>query len=545
MFKNLRIGVRLGINIGIGVTALLVVGLFGLRGMQEVKQRLDDIANDNLVKIELVGEARNQVRTIATSVRNVVLLSDQAAEQAEVARIHAARAKYKEMFDQLTAKTAADKGKALLERMREAQAQTAPLVDQVAQLGLANNSTAAIQALMNNVRPVQNKWLAALDDYVAYQKEQTDEDNRAAVAQYNQALTIMLLVGALAAAGLIGLGLWIVRSITGPLNIAVEVAERVADGDLTMRVNADSQDETGRLLAALGNMVQRLNSTLESVRSAADNLSSASEEVSSTSQTLSQGATQQAASVEETSATLQQAATSVKQNADNARLTTTMAQDASSQAAQGGQAVQRTVTDMQAIAERISIVDDIAYQTNMLALNAAIEAARAGEHGKGFAVVAAEVRKLAERAQIAAKEIGELAGGSVKQAELAGELLKQIVPSITKTADLVQEIHAASEEQSVGIAQINQAVAQVSTSTQQNASASEQLAAAAEEMSSQAAELQRHVAQFRLSDPQQSWQASVSQPARRVGPAAQAGGSASKPGGAKAAAASGGDFVRF
>ena len=203
--------------------------------------------------------------------------------------------------------------------------------------------------------------------------------------------------------------------------------------------------------------------------------------------------------MEETSATLEQATASIRQNADNARLTDSMAQQAAGQAREGGAAVQGTVSAMQAIAERISIIDDIAYQTNMLALNAAIEAARAGEHGKGFAVVAAEVRKLAERSQVAAKEIGDLATSTVKQAGAAGSLIAQMAPNISKTSDLVQGIAAASEEQSTGMQQINQAVAQLSAVTQQNASASEQLAATAEEMNAQAQALQESMAGFRLS----------------------------------------------
>jgi methyl-accepting chemotaxis protein len=175
-----------------------------------------------------------------------------------------------------------------------------------------------------------------------------------------------------------------------------------------------------------------------------------------------------------------------------------MAQQAAQQAREGGAAVQGTVSAMQAIAERISIIDDIAYQTNMLALNAAIEAARAGEHGKGFAVVAAEVRKLAERSQVAAKEIGDLATSTVKQADAAGALIAQMAPAISKTSDLVREITAASEEQSTGMQQINQAVAQLNAVTQQNASASEELAATAEEMNAQATALQDLIGQFKI-----------------------------------------------
>jgi methyl-accepting chemotaxis protein len=175
-----------------------------------------------------------------------------------------------------------------------------------------------------------------------------------------------------------------------------------------------------------------------------------------------------------------------------------MASKAAKEATEGGEAVKETVTAMKSIAGKIGIIDDIAYQTNLLALNAAIEAARAGEHGKGFAVVAAEVRKLAERSQVAAQEIGELAGGSVDMAERAGKLLDEMVPSINKTSDLVQEITAASEEQSAGVGQINTAMSQLNQITQQNASSSEELAATAEEMSSQAEQLQQAMSFFQL-----------------------------------------------
>ncbi|OIQ72686.1 methyl-accepting chemotaxis protein III [mine drainage metagenome] len=358
----------------------------------------------------------------------------------------------------------------------------------------------ALSVFSQQVRPAEvavKADLAVLDKgfvgHFSQATERADSAYSGAVDAAGVATLVALLLAAI-------LGTLTTRSITGPLSQAVGVAQRVADGDLTVRIEVNSRDETGQLLGALDEMVHRLTATLGSVRSAADNLSSASTQVSATSQSLSQATTEQAASVEETSATLEQATASIKQNADNARLTDTMAQQASAQARDGGKAVAQTVEAMQSIAERISIIDDIAYQTNMLALNAAIEAARAGEHGKGFAVVAGEVRKLAERSQVAAKEIGDLAMGSVKQAERAGRLLGEMVPAITKTSDLVQEINAASEEQSTGMQQINQAVGQLNSVTQQNASASEELAATAEEMNAQAQQLQETVSKFNLSD---------------------------------------------
>jgi methyl-accepting chemotaxis protein len=291
---------------------------------------------------------------------------------------------------------------------------------------------------------------------------------------------------------------FITRSISGPLKVAVQAANRLAEGDLTVTIEASSKDETGLLLQAMQSMIEKLSQVVSEVNSGSDALASASEQVSATAQSLSQASSEQAAGVEETSASIEQMTASISHNTENAKVTDGMATKAAAEAAEGGEAVRATVAAMKQIAQKISIIDDIAYQTNLLALNAAIEAARAGEHGKGFAVVAAEVRKLAERSQIAAQEIGNVAGSSVELAEKAGRLLDQMVPSIKKTSDLVQEITAASEEQASGVGQINSAVSQLSQTTQQNSSSSEELAATAEEMSGQAEQLQQTMAFFTI-----------------------------------------------
>ncbi len=290
----------------------------------------------------------------------------------------------------------------------------------------------------------------------------------------------------------------IAEVIDTSLNDVIRVVQSLARGDLTQQVEADYPGVFGTTKDSLNQTIVSLTNIVTEVRGASDNLSSAAEQVSATAQSISQSSSEQASSMEETSASIEQMSASINQNTDNAQVTDGMASKAAKEAVEGGEAVKLTVDAMKQIAKRIGIIDDIAYQTNLLALNAAIEAARAGDHGKGFAVVAAEVRKLAERSQVAAQEIGELASSSVDMAEKAGRLLDQMVPSINKTSDLVQEISAASAEQSTGVSQINIAMNQLSQVTQQNASCSEELAATAEEMSSQAEQLQLAMEFFTL-----------------------------------------------
>jgi len=280
-------------------------------------------------------------------------------------------------------------------------------------------------------------------------------------------------------------------AVVTPIQDVQRVMGAMEQGDMTQTIAKQYQGDFATLKEAINNTIAKLSETISQIITAADALSNASGQVSATAQSLSQSSSEQAASVEETTASLEQMTASVSQNTENAKVTDNMASKAAKEAGEGGEAVGKTVDAMKSIADKIGIIDDIAYQTNLLALNAAIEAARAGEHGKGFAVVAAEVRKLAERSQVAAQEIGQLAGSSVKMAEQAGSLLKEMVPTIQKTSDLVQEIASASEEQSSGVGQINNAMGQLNKATQQNASASEELAATAEELGGQAGQLQQ------------------------------------------------------
>lgn len=294
------------------------------------------------------------------------------------------------------------------------------------------------------------------------------------------------------------MGTLIARGITTPIIRGVDIAGKIAQGDLTTKIDIKQKDEVGMLAESLRVMTGKLSNIVQDIMGAADNVAAGSQELSSSSQEMSQGASEQASAAEEASSSMEQMASNIRQNADNAVETEKIALKASQDAQESGQAVGEAVTAMKQIAEKINIVEEISRQTNLLALNAAIEAARAGEHGKGFAVVAAEVRKLAERSQEAAGEITELSSSSVDVAEKAGRMLDMLVPDIRKTAELVQEISAASNEMNTGAAQINRAIQELDKVTQQNASASEEMSATSEELSGQAEHLLESISFFQV-----------------------------------------------
>ena len=303
------------------------------------------------------------------------------------------------------------------------------------------------------------------------------------------------------------------NDMTANLRVTAGVADTIANGDLTVRVQRFSDKDV--LGISLERMVEKLRQVVSEALSAADNVSAGSQELSSSSEELSQGATEQASSAEEASSSMEEMASNIKQNADNAAQTEKIARQSAADAQASGEAVGRAVEAMRTIAEKITIVQEIARQTDLLALNAAVEAARAGEHGKGFAVVASEVRKLAERSQTAAAEIATVSSQTVKAAAEAGEMLTRLVPDIQKTAGLVSEISAACREQDIGAEQINQAIQQLDKVTQQNAGASEEMSATSEELAAQAETLQSSIAYFRTEE-------NASEAPRRQAPASHA-----------------------
>lgn len=500
MFANMKVGAKLSFGFGIVILVMITISAIGIVRMGHLNDAIGTMANDRWPKTVLLNQIVDNSSQTAIALRNMMLSTSKEDRQRDKERVLQSRKAIDTAVDKLESLIALPRGKEMLAQLKELRIKYIAGQETLIRLVEEERQDEARAFLQNELRPTLHAYQEHALKFVQFQGELMDSAAKDAQAVYAEARNLTL---ALIAAGIViaaAVGFWITRNLMrqlgGEPDHAAAIARKVAEGDLTQQIELRANDNSS-LLAAMRNMVERLSLTIGQVRSAADNLSAAAEQVSATSQSLSQGAAEQAASVEEISSTLEQTTATVAQNTENARVTDGMAAKAASEAGQGGAAVKETVTAMRAIAQKIGIIDDIAYQTNLLALNAAIEAARAGEHGKGFAVVAAEVRKLAERSQVAAQEIGELAGSSVKLAEHAGQLLDAMVPSISKTSDLVQEIASASQEQSAGVTQINQAVGQLNQTTQQSASSSEELAATAEEMGAQAEQLQGLMAFFR------------------------------------------------
>ena len=476
------------------------VGIYGLANIVKVGDLMSAMYVNNLGAMENLS---NSYSRFLVYTRAVTRMPSQNPEDIKATQERMVNhwANAQASFDKYRDTKLSAQEVAILEKMDVNRERYLQLVTQLGELLLAGKKAEAGLLSDNDLRltsyELEQNYAALIED----NKRQGAEANAAGEATVAQLRMVMAGVIITAMLLAIGFGLLVTRIITrqlgGEPDYASDVVGRIAEGDLTVDIQLREGD-TSSLLAAMNTMRERLTDVIGQVASSADALAAASEQVSASSNTLAQNASSQAAGVEETSASMEEISATVAQNAENANVTDGIASQSAKDAQQGGKAVRETVEAMKSIADKISIIDEIAYQTNLLALNAAIEAGRAGEHGRGFAVVATEVRKLAERSQVAAQEIGTLATNSVATAEQAGSLLEQMVPSIAKTADLVKEISAASQEQRTGLDQINLAISELSRTTQTNAAASEELTATSEEMSSQAMQLKSAMEFFQV-----------------------------------------------
>ena len=520
-FSNMKVRNRLIAGFSVLVLLLLVVTIIGLNQMAQIQNRLTEIVNENNVESRHATTMRTTVTDRLIAVRNVMLLTDPVQMQPEVERIKVQADKYataeqslNKMFAETASATAEERAHMAEIKLMETTA--LPLLAKVAALSQQNKNAEAIDVLFKELRPAQRAWIGAISSLIDLEEKLNVDAASAAASGYATARTLMLSVAAAAILVGIAIALLITRSLVSQLGgepgHAAEVAAKIATGDLGVHVEVRPNDQSS-MLFALRQMRDNLSSIVGQVRSGTDTIATASSQIASGNLDLSSRTEEQASSLEETASSMEELTSTVKQNADNARQANALAVSASEVAVKGGAVVAQVVDTMGAIntsakkiVDIIGVIDGIAFQTNILALNAAVEAARAGEQGRGFAVVAAEVRNLAQRSAAAAKEIKTLIGDSVEKVDTgarlvdqAGHTMEEIVASVKRVTDIMSEIMAASQEQTAGIEQINQAIAQMDEVTQQNAALVEQAAAAAQSLQSQAGSLSQVVSVFQIS----------------------------------------------
>ncbi|MCZ8233884.1 MAG: methyl-accepting chemotaxis protein [Inhella sp.] len=529
-FRNIKIGMRLGLGFGALILLSLVIALLGRVELGVADDDLQLVVNDRLPKLDLVVELRDNARRVATQGRSVVLYSDEADRKAAVNDIAQVRQRNGAVMKELEAKLTSAEGRRLLAELMARREAFNASIDKVVRLGLAGSAQATEEAkteFKQVTDAAEQAYLKALDGLVAYQKRLMLEAAQETTRTTKMAGWLMLVAAAVAAALGIGIAWSLTRSIVVPIRRAVAVAESVADGDLRQSIVVNRQDETGELLAALRRMNESLVTIVGGVRGNADSVATASGQIAQGNADLSQRTEEQASNLQQTAASMEQLTATVSHNTDTARQAAQMAGSAARVAGEAGSVMSQLVGTMdeittasRKISDIIGTIDGIAFQTNILALNAAVEAARAGEQGRGFAVVAGEVRTLAQRSAEAAKEIKSLIGSSVDRVEAgnglvaqAGQTVGEVVGQVKRVADLIEEISAASSEQSKGIGQIGDAVNQLDQVTQQNAALVEESAAAAESLQHQARALAQAVAVFRLGSEGSSSASSVSAPA--------------------------------
>lgn len=513
MNKQMTVATRLMLGFGSILVLLIICVVVSLRGYNEIDNELTGITKVNTMEMLYAQKLAAGVQEQRAHYRGLIIFTkqDDGGQQLEKAyaaykkardQFDADYAKLKELFATYASEMSPDETR-LMGEIASVFPDARATADQVALLGYQDKADEAKALLVGKAAPLNAQLATAVSALAQEEVKLNDIAAKEAKQSQETARNTLFVVAAISILLTVVITVLIIRSLKtalgGEPHYVADLMREFSGGNLLIKIDLKPGD-TSSLAASISQTIEKLRAIMIDVKSSADNLSSAAIQVSATSQSLSQTSQQSAASVEQTSASIEEMSSSINQTSDNAKVTESIANKAAREAADGGETVRHTVTAMRQIADKISIIDDIAYQTNLLALNAAIEAARAGEQGKGFAVVAAEVRKLAERSQIAAQDIGEVATSSVKLAERAGELLEEMVRSSSKTADLVQEISAAASEQATGVNQVNSAIQQINAATQQNSSSSEELASTAEELSGQAENLQDLISFFRIDE---------------------------------------------
>ncbi|HEX2009402.1 MAG TPA: methyl-accepting chemotaxis protein [Roseateles sp.] len=517
--RHLRVKAKLMLGFACLAAIVLLVSGLSLQSLSRSNERFSDYLEGGGARERLAVDIRGAATRRAIAARNLVLVTqpaDREAEKALVTQAHeemqAALARLKKAMAE--AGDASERDRAMLADIDKVEALYGPVALDIVGMALAGRRDEAVAKMNAECRPLLAALLKASGDFIREEQRQSNDEVARATAGYERDRLLMVAVCSAAIAAALVMGWLLSNAVTRPLTRAVHLAEAVASGDLSSRIEVDRQDETGQLLAALKKMNESLVGMVGRVRQSADGIATASQEIANGNQDLSSRTEQQASALQQTAASMQQMTSTVQHAADSSRQARQLASSAAAVAGRGGEVVARVVSTMgeisaasRKIADIIGVIDGIAFQTNILALNAAVEAARAGEQGRGFAVVAGEVRTLAQRSAQAAREIKSLINDSASKVEAgsqlvgeAGSTMDDIVAQVGRMTDLMAEINASAVEQSSGIGQVNQAVASIDQGTQQNAALVEQSAAAAESLRQQAASLLQVIAVFKTQD---------------------------------------------
>ncbi|WP_257571978.1 MULTISPECIES: methyl-accepting chemotaxis protein [unclassified Janthinobacterium] len=515
---KMKVGTRLGLGFALVLVLLVAVTVLGIARMAQIQERLDHVINVNNVVTRLVIDMRGNVSDRITSLRILTLMTDASDMEPEMARIKTQTSTYQETQKKLEEKFAAEstaEEKTLLASIKEYEAAAMPAIAKASALWMANDAEGATRVMIKEIRPVQKKWMDALEQLATLEDKLNEQMQSDARKAFDSARLFMIILGVLAVAMGVAAALVITRGLLkqlgGEPDYTASIAGSIANGDLSIGIHTEPSD-TSSLLAEMKEMRNSLVGIVGQVRIGTETIGTASREIADGNIDLSSRTEMQASALEKTASAMEELTSTVKQNADNAREANKLAATASDVALKGGSVVSQVVDTMSSINESakkivdiIGVIDGIAFQTNILALNAAVEAARAGEQGRGFAVVASEVRNLAQRSAGAAKEIKILIDDSAEKTERgtrlvgqAGVTMGEVVDSVRRVTDIMSEIASASQEQSAGIEQVNLSIIEMDGMTQQNAALVEQAAAAAQSLQDQAAELAHVVSIFKL-----------------------------------------------